>query len=99
MATIRTAKGTAQSKTSGSTLTVSAVNAKRGSFLGVGVAYETSQGVPTATWGNGKLIRLDFQHNAGAAGVALFSRIRVRNPVARDVVVTWPGNILARALR
>jgi len=98
MATIRTAKGTNSSKDSGSTLTVSAVNAKRGSLLFVGVAYETSQGFPTAKWGNGDLVRLDFQHNVGAAGVALFSRIRVRNPVARDVVVTWPGAILARAM-
>lgn len=98
MATTRTAKGTASSKTSGTTLTVASVSAKRGSFLWVAVAYETSQGVPTAKWGNGDLVRLGFRHNAGASGVAMFARRRVKNPPAKDVVITWPSAIEARAM-
>lgn len=98
MATVRTAKGTANSKTSGTTLTLTGVNAKRGSFLVVGVVYDTAAGVPTAKWGNGDLVRLGFRHNADAKGAAVFARRRVRNPVAKDIVITWTSAIEARAM-
>jgi hypothetical protein len=66
----------------------------------VGLCFDNSAGDPTSvTWG-GIPLRLKIKRENNVAGMttALFLRRRVRNGGNNDIVVTWPGNIQARAM-
>lgn len=99
--TTRTAAGTASSKTSGSTLTISNVSLTSGAALVVGLAYDDAQGHPTSvTWGQRNLkIRPPAATRNPAYDIAMsvWTVGSVRDTATRDVVVTWAGNIAERA--
>ena len=93
----RIAKGTATSKTSGTTLSLASVDIVAGQALVVGVAYDTGQGAPTVTWGNRELSQIELQAESGAA-TAMFLLRHINNSATRTVTATWAGAITAKAM-
>lgn len=93
----RTAKGTATSKTSGTSLAVNSVAMVAGDAMVVGVVYDTGQGAPTVAWGNRNLSQIQLQTESGAA-TAIFLLRHINNAATRNVVATWAGNITAKAM-
>ena len=100
MGIVRTAKGTASAKTSGTTLTVSSVTVVPGTALVVGVAFDNSEGEPVVTLKNKefKLVPGSKQANADSGmSVALLRKLLHQGGV-KDVIATWPGSITHRAM-
>lgn len=98
MAITRTAKGTAQSKASNTSLTISNVSLNAGDLLVVGVGYETDFALNSVQWGNRDLrLVADSPATQGDTRVRIY-RARVKNTDTRDVVATWAGNMSARAM-
>lgn len=100
MAIIRTARGTASSKTSGTTLTVSGVQSDGRSTMVVGVSWDDSVGNPTVEHG-GHDIPWVVRNSGGGNGVstAIYSRTRTTNKVkTEDMVVTFPSAVTAKVM-
>lgn len=94
---VRTAKGTATSKVSGTTLALASVEIIAGSSLVVGVTFDAGQGPPVVTWGNRELSRIVLQSQGGAS-TALFLLRHVNNTNTRTITCTWAGAIVAKAM-
>jgi len=97
MSIVRTAKGTAILKTSGTTLTLESVEILSGRSLVVGVAFDAGEGPPTVKWGNRDLSRIELQSQSGAS-TALFLLRHIRNTNTRTITCTWTGAIIAKAM-
>jgi hypothetical protein len=95
----RTAKGTASSKASGTTLAVNSVSAVPGDALVVGIVYDTGAGAPTVKWGQRSLRQKSTatQVQSGIA-VATFILSHINNTATRNIVATWGGSITAKAM-
>lgn len=93
----RTAKGTATSKISGTTLSLASVSMNQEESLVVGVAYDTGQGAPIVTWGNRVLDQIVTRAESGAA-TALFLLRHINNTRTRTITCTWGGAIVAKAM-
>lgn len=93
----RTAKGTATSKASGTTLVLASVEILQGQSLVVGVAYDTGAGAPVVTWGNRELSQIVVRTESGAA-TALFLLRHINNTHTRAITCTWPSAITAKAM-
>lgn len=94
---VRTAKGTATSKVSGTTLALASVEIIAGSSLVVGVTFDAGQGPPVVTWGNRELSRIVLQSQGGAS-TALFLLRHINNTNTRTITLTWGGAIVAKAM-
>lgn len=94
---IRTAKGTATSKTSGTTLTLASVAMNSGGTLVVGATYDAGQGAPVVTWGNRTLSQIVTRSQSGAA-TALFLLRHINEDRTRTITCTWSGAITAKAM-
>lgn len=94
---VRTAKGTAISKVSGTTLSLASVFIKSGASLVVGVAYDAGQGAPVVTWGNRVLSQIVTRSQSGAA-TALFLLRHINEDRTRTITCTWSGAIVAKAM-
>lgn len=101
MAATRTAQGTAQDKTSGATLTVSAVSVSYGEAFIVGLGYDNAQGHPTSVaWGN-RLMRRKVARDNATTGIAMSVWVIPfvkKAGQTKDVVATWPAPIGKRAM-
>jgi len=100
MAITRTAKGTAGTKVSGTTLTISGVSFTPGSTLVVGIAWEEDHvgEKPAIKRGNKDLKFIaSSQQKQGDTFVRLYKR-RIKKGGSKDIVATWPSNHTARAM-
>lgn len=97
---IRTALGTASTKTSGTTLTTSSVNPPVGSMLIVGVAFDNAAGAPISVEWNGRLLgRRIFEDNATSGhGLGIYTKRFIHNDVTDSITVTWGSSIAAKAM-
>jgi len=92
VATTHIAKGTAASSTFGSTLVISGVTAKPGSFLVASVGYVNDEGPPIATWGNSNMRRIALEPVPGTnRAVAIFAKLDTKVSItkAKDVLFSW----------
>jgi len=97
---LRTGKGTAATKSSGRTLTVTGVSVTPGSTLVVGIAWENDNAgeKPTLTRGN-----KDFKYVSGSEQqqgdtLVRFYKKRIKKGGSKDIVATWPTALTARAM-
>lgn len=97
--TVRTAAGTASSKTSGSTLTISNVSLTADAALVVCLGYDDAQGHPTSVkWGQRNLKSRVARDPAGYdIAMSIWTIGSVRDTATKNVVATWAGNIVERA--
>lgn len=96
----RTAKGTASSKTSGTTLTISDVSLTEGASIVVALGYDDAQGHPTSVkWGNRNL-RSRLSRDPGGYDIAhsVWTVGQIKKTGTRDLVATWSGSITERAM-
>lgn len=99
MAGPRSARGTAESKSSGTTLTLSGISVKHGSMLVVAIGYEDSQGHPaTVQYGNHLLRRKLSKTNASGFGMSVWIIPRLKKDKTKNITVTWSAAIGARAM-
>jgi hypothetical protein len=95
----RTAKGTAQEKTSGTTLTISNVEIDTNAAILVGIGFDQSQDVPDVKWGNTSLTKIRSRlDSTSGIGTALYMKANVWNGRTADIVATWSSAIGARAM-
>jgi len=100
MSITRTAKGVANSKTSGTTLTISSVALVKGSMLEVALGYDDVNGHPTSVkWGN-RLLNNKVSRDSVGIDIALSVWVlpSVKNGSTRDIVATWSGSIVERTM-
>lgn len=101
MVQTRTAKGTASSKTSGTTLTLSAVTCDVGSTLVVGVAWKDggNSDKPTVKFGNKDMKFVTGSEEVTGDTVVRQYRKKIRKGgKARDISITWTNAKLARCM-
>ncbi len=98
MGIVRTAKGTASAKTSGTTLTLSSVTVTAGRTLVVGIAYDNSHGDPVVKLKNKEFRLVPGSKQANGIGTVAFFRKLIHKSGTRDVVATWTDNITARVM-
>lgn len=91
------AKGTAPSKTSGTTLSKTGISITSGNSLIVAVNYETGQGAPVVKWGFRELDSLQTQAQSGMA-TNIFVLRHINNTATRPVNCTWAGAIVAKVM-
>lgn len=98
--TIRIALGTASTKTSGTTLTVSSANPPVGCVIVVGVAFDNAAGAPTSVkWNGHSFGQRKFEDNATSGhALAIYTKRYVHKDVTADVIVTWGSAITSRAM-
>lgn len=96
----RTARGTAQSKASGTTLTVASFTLPKDHSLQVGIGCENSAGPPTSVAMNGRpLKRKENANNATASlNCSMWIKARAAVPQTGTLVATWSSSINARAM-
>lgn len=98
MAITYTARGTASSKTSGTTLALSSVSITAGNVLVVSVVYDAGQGAPVVTWGDRTLRQSKTKTSGTGVVTAIFVLWRINNTNTRTVTCTWAGAITAKAM-
>lgn len=98
MAIIRTAKGTAQSKSAGTTLTISSVALNEGDLLIVGICFESDAAFTDIKWGNRKLKPVKGTvFTQGDTRTRMF-RAKIGVNDTRNIVATWAGTMSARVM-
>lgn len=95
MAITRTAKGTAQSKTSGTTLAVASVAMTTGHLLVVSLAYD-DQTLDSVTWGSESLTLGDAVLGAGVRTRLAWAVILAGG--TQTITATWAGSLTAKAM-
>ncbi len=100
MAITRTAKGTAASKSSGTTLTISSVSIEAGAVLVVGIAWEDDNPgeTPTLKIGNRDLTFVVDSHLKQGDTIVRIYKTRVKASKAKDITAVWPTALTARAM-
>jgi hypothetical protein len=94
----RVGKGTASSKTSGTTLTLSSVDVRSGSSIIVCLAYDNENGAPTSvTWGNRELSQLIVRAQSGMS-TAIWILRHIHNHRTRTITATWSSAITAKVM-
>lgn len=98
--TTRTAKGVANTKASGATLTISDVALASSAALVVALGYDDAQGHPTSVrWGNRNLrSRLSRDPAGYDIAMSIWTIGSVKNAGTKDIVATWSGAIVERAM-
>lgn len=96
----RTAKGTAATKTSGTTLTISGVTVPQGHSLVVGIVCETGQGAPDTVTHNGRTLRKKGTQNNAPDGInnSVWLKGEYNKSQTGDIVATWGAAIGARTM-
>ena len=96
----RTARGTAQLKASGTTLTVASFTLTKDHSLQVGIGCENSAGPPTSVTMNGRpLKRKENVNNAlGSLNCSMWIKARAAVNQTGTLVATWSSAINARAM-
>lgn len=97
MAITRTAKGTAQDKTSTTTLTISSVSMTANELLVVCVGFETDSTISSVTWGGRNLKSVSGSLATQGDTRCRMFRAKVSNTDTRDVVITWAAAVTAKA--
>ena len=100
MAITRTARGTASSKTSGATLTISSVTVPQGHSLVVGLAYENGQLAPSSVTHAGKHLQRRVQQDNATRAIhnSMWLKGEYRLEQIGDIVATWDAAILERSM-
>lgn len=99
MAFTRIAKGTAQTKISGTTLSPSAFSVNANSLIEVGVTYLSATVHPTVSFGARafRLVPSSRVTEANSGMTTAKYRAMVSGTNTRTLTITWPSAILARA--
>lgn len=95
MAITRTAKGTAQSKTSGTTLTIASVAMTTGHLLVVSLAYD-DQTLDSVTWGSETLTLGDSVIGGGVRTRLAWKTITTGG--TQTITATWSAALTAKAM-
>lgn len=98
MAITRTAKGTAQSKANGTTLTISNVAMVEGDLLVVGLVFETDASLSTVKWGSRNLKPVSNTNFVRGDTRTRIYRAKVGTTATRDIVAMWGEIMSARAM-
>lgn len=95
----RTAKGTAKTKASGTTLTLASVACSDGDSLFVGLGFQGTTPPATVKWGGRQLSKVGQRlHSTPAFGCAVYQARRIINTDTRDIVATWASALDAKVL-
>ena len=100
MAIVRTAKGTAQSKTSGTTLTIASVTVPQNHSLIVGLAYDNAFTAPTTVTHSNRPLRRKIQQDNATRSIhsSMWIKGGYANEQTGSIVATWSSAIVERAM-
>ena len=96
---IYTARGTKSGKASTSSLTLADVQLNKDASLVVALGYDDAQGHPTSVkWGNRSLKLRHSRNPSLDISMSIWCANGIRNAGTRDVVATWAGTVVEKAM-